>query len=480
MRIDRDGLEKIHEASLHILERTGVIFENNRALAAFKKAGAKVEGHKVRLSRNMVEEALKTCPRQITVVGKDREKDIYLGRGNKYCVNFTGAVYVDDLKMGRRKATSSDYVNFVKLIQGSDMFQVVGGPIVVPQDLPEGTHAAFMSLCHLALSDKPLLGLSINGLFAKENIAISKLAFGDDEKEPYIIGMPCITAPLFFDHDVMDVILAYLDEKQPIILGTCGVTGLTTPVTLAGTLAVNNAEVLAGITLTQLLSPGAPVIYGNISMAGDMKTMGTAVGAAETALLTNTASQMAKFYGLPCRAGGTLTDAVQVDVQGGYESMLGLFSAFSYESDLIVHAGGLLDSLMTASYEKLIIDEEIFNMVQRFFQGINLNLDSFALDVIDEQGPGGHFMTNEHTFLNFKNELSVPLVGNRLSYETWLLNKTTVLERANEIWQKRIDDYQFPKHGGEKVKPVMDYWRKNYGTIPSCIMNRIEDFCPWG
>ncbi|ATW27817.1 trimethylamine methyltransferase family protein [Candidatus Formimonas warabiya] len=476
MRINRDELERIHEASLHILERTGVIFENSSVLEVFKKAGAKVEGTRVFLSPNIVGEALRNCPQKITVAGKDRQKEICLGGGNKYCVNFNGAVYVDDLKKGRRKSTSEDYVNFVKLSQDSDMFQVVGGPIVEPHDIPQETHAAFMALCHLTLSDKPLLGLSVNGSFAKESLTMTKQVF-QGENNYYVIGMPCIRAPLYFDNDVVDVILAYLEEKQPIILGTCGVTGLTAPVTLAGTLAVNNAEVLAAIALTQLLSPCSPVIYGNIAMAGDMKTMRTAVGAAETSLLTNVASQMAKYYHLPCRAGGTLSDAMAVDVQAGYESMLGLFTAFSYDSDLIVHSAGLLECLMTASYEKFIIDEEIYYLVKRFSRGIDLNSDSFALDVIDQQGPGGHFLSCEHTFSKFKEELSIPLVSNRLSYETWHLDETTVLDRAHEIWQKRLNEYEISQDGLEKAKPAINYWKQHYGSLPSCLMNTIGNDC---
>jgi trimethylamine--corrinoid protein Co-methyltransferase len=130
---------------------------------------------------------------------------------------------------------------------------------------------------------------------------------------------------------------------------------------------------------------------------------------------------------------------------------------------------------MTASYEKFIIDEEIYRLVQRFFQGIDLNAEDFALEVINQQGPGGHFLDCEHTFLNFKKELRTLLVSNRSSYETWLLNKTTVLDRAYEIWNKRLHDYQLSPAGLERARPALDYWKSRYGSLPSCIMNAIGD-----
>lgn len=467
MSITQQDIEKIHQTTLAIMEKTGVSFLNSTALDMFKKAGAKTNGSRVYFTPQLIEQSLENCPKTISLKGLNGQSQLVLGAGNKYCAPITGAVFVMDEKTGRRKAVSQDYVNFVKLAQISSMFQIIGGPIVIPSDLPEETHTAFIMSCLFKYSDKVLLGHGLNGESARESLSMAKIFLGDSQ-DYYMLGMPSITSPLVLDRDAVEVIFHFAREGQPVIAATCGIAGFTCPVTLAGTLAVTNAEILAGIVLAQLVRPGAPVIYGNISVAGDMQTMGIGAGAAESALLTKGAAQMANFYGLPCRAGGNLTNAIHCDIQAGYESMLSLFSALASPSDIIIHGAGMLEAFMTVSYEKFIMDEDIFLLAKRYLEGIKVNDDTLALHEILEKGPGGNYLDSPHTFTYFRSELALPLVSNRKSYENWALDGRSPIDAAREVWQGRLSRYQHPEPSGN-FDQILRYWKNKYGDLPPCL-----------
>lgn len=462
----KEDLERIHEKSLCILEKVGVVFHSSDAIDVFKTSGAKTEGKRVYLTSSLIEKALECCRPEISVTARNSNNILHIGTGAKYCLPMTGSVYVDDIENGRRKSLASDYINFVKLAQTSSMFQFVGGPMVVPGDIPEAARNAFMTIGTLCFSDKAVHGLAGSGRAARESIKLTKMLLGPGT-DVVILGIANVTTPLVYDTDSIEAVLEYVKEGQAVVVSCCGMAGVTAPVTLAGTLAVNNAEVLAGIVFTQLVRPGTPVLYGNISVAGDMKTMGPAAGAPESALLTSAGSQMAKYYRLPCRAGGTLTDAIGCGFQAGYESAVSLLSAFLSDADLIAQSAGMTESFMTASYDKFILDEEIYQMVKRYVQGIEVNENTLAFETIKGNCPGGNFLDSDHTYSNFKNELTFPLTSNRLSYDNWSRQRKTPVDAAHGIWQNRLQNFSVPENSGIKV--LWDYWKEKFGDIPESL-----------
>ncbi|WP_432666349.1 trimethylamine methyltransferase family protein [Wukongibacter baidiensis] len=467
MLLTRQDIEKIHEASLQILEKTGVKFSQERSIEVFKNAGVRVEDNIVYIDPKTLERCIESAPSQIHIKARNKDNDICLGTGTTYCGPVSGVVNVRDHINGRRRSTGQDYLNFLKLSHTSEMMQLVGGIMVTPNDIDNEAQVAFMMTSLLTHTDKALWGLTIDGKSSKECIDMARLVFGD-EKTPFIIGVANAITPLIYDDKMLDSILTYVDEGQPICISCCGTSGFTAPVTLAGTLAVNNAEILAGVVLTQLVSPGAPVIYGNVSTAVDMKTMGISSGSPETSLIAQGAGQLAEYYNIPSRVGGTFSNAIECDVQSGYETMMLMLSSYKAKADILILSAGELDSFMTASYEKFIIDEEIRNMVLRYLRGIEVNDKTLAIDDIHSMGPGGNFMSTMHTFEHFRSELFNPQISNRVSYESWEKDKKTRLEVAYEACQKRLEEYKIPDVCKENSR-VIEYWKNKFGELPSAL-----------
>lgn len=467
MLLTQRSIEMIHEATLRILENTGVRFDHKGALDVFRKAGLRIEGETVFIDSKTLENCLASCPRKIHIKAINKDNDIVLGSGQTYCGPVSGAVYVNDYKQGQRLAVAQDYLNFTKLSHTSSMMKLVGGIMVTPSDIPADKLVAFMMLCLFTHTDKALWGLTMDGKKSQECIDIGRIVFGA-AKEPFIMGLANVMTPLVYDEKMVDAIACYAMEGQAICITCCGISGFTSPVTLAGTLAVNNAEVLAGVVLTQLLSPGAPVIYGNVSAPADMRTMGIALGSPETSLLAQAASQLALYYRLPSRTGGTFTNAVDCDFQAGYESTLLMLASHLSKTDVLLLSAGSLDSVMTASYEKFILDEEIYGMVQRYMAGIEVSEETLALELIQELGPGGNYVTSDHTFEHYRNELFIPKVSNRQLYEKWMLDKKTRVEAAHEIYAQRMNAYAIPEAVKDN-RDVSDYWKKKYGVLPECL-----------
>lgn len=467
MYINNQQIELIHDTTLQILQKIGVKFHHKEALDIFRNAGQRVEGETVYIDSKTVEKAIRSCPGKIYLKARSSNNDICLGTGNTYCGPLSGAVYITDQKNNRRKTTSQDYVNFTKLSQSSSMMQLIGGIIVTPSDIPPKSQVAFMMTSLLTLTDKVLWGLALDGSAARESINMARLIYGDEEK-PFMMGLANVTTPLMYDGKMVDAILNYVREGQVINISCCGISGYTVPVTMAGTLAVNNAEILAGIVLAQLVKEGAPVIYGNVSVAADMKTMAIASGSPETSVIAQGVAALAKYYNIPCRVSGAFPSAVECDVQSGYESMMSIMSAHMAKADIVVFAAGSLDSFMSASYEKFIIDEEIRSMVLRYMKGIDVNKETLGFEAIIEGVASGSFLDSMHTCMNYRKELFNPLVSNRVSYDNWQVSGETRLMAAKKIWEKRLAEFKVPESAKENSR-VLKYWQDNYGEIPNCL-----------
>ena len=221
--------------------------------------------------------------------------------------------------------------------------------------------------------------------------------------------------------------------------------GSTGPITLAGVLAQQNAEVLAGIALAQLVNPGVPVVYGSTSTNIDMKTGSLAIGSPELSLMTIASAQMARHYGLPSRAGGALTDAKTIDAQAGYESMLGLLTAINSGADFVLHSAGILNSYLTFSYEKFVLDDEMCGMLRRYQRGIQIAPETLALDVITRVAHGGNFLLQEHTVERCRTEFWQPSVSDRRGWEPWIVaGRPESVTRARQRWGNLLSQHEDP------------------------------------
>ena len=444
-----EQINKIHKNSLKILQEIGVEFSYDPAIEVFKKHGQRVEGHRVYLNPDFVEEMVEKAPAQFTLHARNPEHNLVCGGENVIYMPGYGAPCVYDADGGKRDATMADYDNFVKLAGASKNIHMTGGTVVEPTDVPDDIRHLKMAYSHITNSDKCFMGSSSGYEFAKDAIEMTALLHGglDVIKEkPALICLINSVTPLKYDDRMLGGLMAYAEAGQPMVIASLVMAGSTGPATMAGALSLQNAEVLAGITLTQCINPGTPVVYGSTSAVTDMSTGSLSIGNPENALFTSASAQFSRFYGVPCRGGGGLTDAKTVDAQAGYESMMVLFAASTTGVNFVLHTAGILQYYMAMSYEKFIVDDEIAGMVLRYLKGFDCDSDEkMAYDVIEAVGPGGHFLTQKHTRKNFKTEFFRPALSDRQSFDGWSKDSLDTNQRAKLKWQEILANYTAPE-----------------------------------
>lgn len=462
MLTEREVLE-IHRASLDVLETTGVEFHGEKALELFRSKGARVEGNTVCLSPRLVEESLAQAPARFLLEARDPARSVWIGE-DTVCAPPAGVVYIQDAREGRRPADLEDYLHLVRIIHQSTVYGTNGGGIVIPEapSFSALEKYAWMVLAGHWYSDKPQMGFALGADIARAAIEIADIVF---EGRPgcHTIGTVNPDSPLMFSEKMIEGLFAFAEAGQPVIVAPCSMAMATSPVTLAGTLVVNNAEVLAGLVLAELIRPGTPVVYGNTSTISDMQTMAIALGAPELSLLVNATAQLARIYKVPSRTGGSLTDAKTPDIQAGMESMLSMFTSLASRASIVMHAGGILDSFLTLSYEKLILDEDVIGMAARFLRGITVDEESLALDVIKGKGPGSHYLDTDHTMKHFKQEFWRPQLSDRQVFQPERDYSSYMVDKAAAVWQNRIAAYERPALKQEVEERLLQYYRDKFG-----------------
>lgn len=443
-----EEIEKIKTASLEILERTGVNIAHAYAREVLRAVGAKVEGERVYFPPKLVLEAIAKAPREFTIYARNPRNNLTVGEGEPVFAPGYGAPYVTSASGVKRKATLADFINIAKLSGASSNMGVSGGVLVEPNDVAEKyRHKAMLYAC-MVNSDKPFMGSATGEAHAKDTLKMAAMLFnakGDIPKQPVMISLINTITPLMLDERMVGALIAYAAAGQPVIIASLGMAGATSPTTLVGTLALQNAEVLSGIILAQTIREGTPVVYGSASSITEMRNGSLSIGSPEGAWIIAAAVQIAHSYGLPCRAGGCLTDSKILDVQAAYESMMTLQVAGLAGVDFVLHAAGILESYMSMSLEKFIVDDEICSMVRRLMRKTEIDGEDLAVQLIHEVGPGGQFLTTEHTYQNFRKEFWQPSLSNRETYDQWRLNESMpLIDRAEKRVQEVIANYEVP------------------------------------
>ncbi len=447
--LTEEHVEQVHEESLLILEQIGIVFHYRPALEVLSRGGAKVEGKRVFFPRKLVEEQIKRAPGQFTLYARNPEKNVIIGGDNIVFVPGYGAPFVTDLDNGRRMGTLKDFDNFTKLTEASVYQDLCSGVVTEPNDVPHELRHVQMIYASIKNSVKCFMGSSMGVKGARDSIKMASILFGDHRelaKKPRFISILGSITPLTYDERMLGAIMEYAKAGQPQLISSLAIAGATAPVTLIGTLAVQNAEVLAGIVLTQLIREGTPVVYGGSSSIAEMRYGNLSIGSPEMAINTISTAQMGRYYNLPCRGGGAISDAKIPDAQAAYESMMNLLTAEASGINMVFHSAGILESYMTMSYEKFIIDDEICGMVKRIKKGYEVNEDTLALDVIKKVGPGGQFLDTEHTLRHFRSEFYQPGLSDRDNFENWKAKGSPqTMESANKMWKKILEDYEAPE-----------------------------------
>jgi trimethylamine---corrinoid protein Co-methyltransferase len=463
----QEECQRIHETTMRVLETVGVDFGYEPAIEVFKKAGFRTEGQRVFFAPQMVEQQVAKAPSQYTLQARNPEKNVIIGGDHIAYIPCYGPPFVFDLDNGRRESTLQDYTNFVKLSHASKSMDITGGMMAEPNDIPHERRNAEMMYASMRYSDKPFMGGAIGAEAARETIEMAALAFGCSEKELAekmpMISILCTRTPLAYDDRMLSAIMEYAKAGMPQLISSLSIAGATSPVTMEGTLVVQNAEVLAGIVLTQLIREGTPVVFSGSSSAAAMRYGTLSIGAPEMAVNTAATAQMARFYGIPSRGGGAITDSKLPDAQAGMESMMSQLMATLSGVHFVLHSAGILEGYMTASYEKFIIDDEICGMCKRIKRGESADPQKLALDLISQVGPGGEYLTNMHTFQNFRNEFYMPILEQKESHTAWKEKGGESMDKAaNRKWKEILNKYAEPEMPEENHKALRAYIEKKY------------------
>lgn len=449
-------LQAIHQATLDLLAGCGIAIHHVPSLQLFKRHGAEVAGEIVKLPEQLITNALTAIPPFFKVIGRNPHRTVGIGEVSQPVLGpAAGAVYIIEHDNRRRPAALSDLQNFLRLSQASEVINVSCAGIIEPADLPPQGKHLYSMLEAIKQSDKPLLGLSLGKRVAADSIALAQIAT-EGAGEHYVIGIVNTLSPMAWDERMLEAVWEYAGKNQPLVITCCSMAGFTSPTTLPSTIVQNNAEVLAGIVLAQLINPGTPVVYGNTSTITDMLSMNLCIGAPEYAMLSTAFAQLASYYRIPFRSGGGLTDAKDVDAQAGIEAAMNLLFTLANKVDFVLHTVGIMESFLSISYEKWIVDEEICQRIFRMQRGLG-DLPDEAVPLIGEVGPAGHYLDKPDTLMNFKEQFYRPLISDRTNWDGWLHKQADAKQAARHIWQKRLREYVCPELPAEVNKALQKY-----------------------
>ena len=447
--LDGTQIEQIHAASLKILARTGVLFHEPAALAHFQQAGARVDGQRVTLQPELIESCLATAPAAYTLQARNPAQNVTIGGRSAAVMPGGGAPYVLDLEGVRRPGMLVDLANFARLSQLAPDVHVMTRKAVEAQDVdPRWRHLLGWQQL-LTLTDKPGQSGFANGRAEAEDVLqMLAIVFGG---ESAIDGQPVLhcsvnaNSPLQYDRPMLESLLLFARYGQPVLITPFVMAGVTGPATLIGALAQHNAEVLAGLCLVQLVRPGTPVLYGTATSNIDLRSGQPAIGSPESAQAIAICAQMARFYQLPCRGGGALTDSPIPDGQSQYERMMTLLTAVLSGVNYLMHGLGIIESYLTMSYEQFGLDLELLAMVRHLLQPLDVNDDTLALETIDAVGPGGHFLDAAHTLTRAREAHFLPQISVRHSFEKWQEEGgLTARQRAKNRCRELLESYEQP------------------------------------
>jgi trimethylamine--corrinoid protein Co-methyltransferase len=448
--VSEDELEAIHIGSLRVLREIGMDFLDEEARNLLKAAGAHVESgsERVRFDPDMVEERIRTAPATFTLHSTNPERALEIGGDWTAFGAVASAPNVADLDHGRRVGNRADYQNLIRLGQMLNAVHFFGGYPVEPIDI----HASIRHLhaIHdlLTLSDKPIHAYSLGRQRNLDALEMIRIARGIDDatldREPSIFSVINSSSPLRLDTPMLHGILEFSARNQVIVMTPFTLAGAMAPVTLAGALAEQNAEALAGIVLTQVVRPGAPVVYGGFTSNVDMQSGAPAFGTPEYMRTAMVGGQLARRYKVPYRS-SNVSAANAVDAQSAYESVFSLWGAIMGGVNLLMHGAGWMEGGLHAGYEKMILDAELLGMVDAFLDPVVVDDESLAFGAMQDVGPGGHFFGTAHTQARFRTAFHKPLLSDWRNYETWEeAGSPEVPAKANRIWKELLAAYEPP------------------------------------
>jgi trimethylamine---corrinoid protein Co-methyltransferase len=446
--LDAESFAVLDRGWRRIVAEIGIEFGLPESVDAFRAAGQRVDGTIVRLDPDFVVEQLAKAPSEFQLQARNPDRSLHIGGDAMAFAAVYGPPFVREGDT-RRDATYADFQQLVKLVQRFDEVDTPGGVICEPNDLPLDSRHLDMTLALQSLSDKPFFGSVTSGDNARDSIRMAEILFGGRdriEQTPAMFAIVNVNSPLRYDERMLGALHAYAAAGQPVIVTPFLLMGAMSPVTISAAIAQQSAEAFAGIALTQLIRPGAPVLLGSFLSTTNMQSGAPNFGGPESALGLYCTGQIARHYGLPWRAGGgSLTSSQTADAQAAYEGLNTMLPAFLSGANLVMHTVGWLESGLVSCYEKMVVDREILRTLLGDFTPFPIDEEALAFDAHVEVGHGGHFLGAAHTLERFRECFYRPLLSSSENFERWRRNGAKdAAQRAGDIWRAELEAYEAP------------------------------------
>jgi trimethylamine---corrinoid protein Co-methyltransferase len=445
--LSEDAVATLDRGWRRIVSEIGVEFILPESLEYFRRAGQKVEGDAVKLDPDFVLEQVAKAPREFDVQARNPDHSIHVGGDHMAFASVYGPPFVREGNV-RRDATMADFERLCMLSQSFPELDSAGGTICEPNDVPLDSRHLDMVFALQTLTDKPYMGSVTSGPNAADTVRMSEILFGSREsieQTPAVISLINVNSPLRFDDRMLAALHEYVAAGQPVVVTPFLLMGAMSPVSIPATLVQQMAEALAGIALTQLIRPGAPVIMGSFLSNTDMQSGSPSFGTPESATGLLCTGQIARHFGLPWRSGGGLTSSQTVDAQASYEALMTMLPAFLAGTNWVMHSAGWLESGLVSCYEKFVVDVEILRMLKEEFTPLEVDEASLAFGAHEEVGAGGHFLGAAHTLERFRDCFYRPLLSSTENFERWQRNGgNDAAARAGDIWRQKLEAYEPP------------------------------------
>jgi trimethylamine--corrinoid protein Co-methyltransferase len=473
--LSADEVETLHRASLRILSEIGVEVLGDRAIDLLAGAGATVdrETRRIRLDPAHVEELVALAPSTFRLHARNPAKSLTFGDRHVVFSAVGGPAFVTDIDRGRRPGNHADFLDYVRVIGALDIVHQEGGGPLEPTDLPVATRHLDMYRALAFNLDKTWQCLGFGAAVVHDALEIASLARGVDhdavEAEPSLMTIINTNSPLRLDGPMSEGLIEMAKHGQPVVATPFTLAGAMSPATLAGAIAQQNAEALFMVALAQVARPGAPMVYGGFTSNVDMRTGSPAFGTPEFVKAAFATGQMARRYGLPWRSSNA-TAANVVDAQAAYESEMAIWGAIMGGVSLLYQGAGWLEGGLTASFEKLIIDAELLQMMAEVLVPFRVDEAEIGLDAMAEVGPGGHHFATAHTLERYETAFYRPIVSDWRNFETWSDDGArTATERANRVWKQLLAAYEPPPLDPAAAEAIDDYVERRRHEIEASL-----------
>lgn len=473
--LNEDGVQAIHRGAMRILRDIGIEFLNPEAVEILRKAGCKISGTNVKMDEDFVMEMVGHAPESFTMTPRNPDRELIMGGNHMLFVNVSSPPNAWDMDRGKRSGDFETFKEFMKLTQYFNCIHIAGGYPVEPVDIHASVRHLDCLYEKLTLTDKLVHAYSLGAERVEDVMEMVRIAGGlthaEFDAKPHMFTNINSVSPLQHDYPMLDGAMRLARRGQAVVITPFTLAGAMAPVTMSGAVTLSLAEGLAAVALLQYINPGCPVAIGTFTSNVDMKSGAPAFGTPEYMRATQMTGQLARFYGLPMRSSGVCAANVP-DGQSMWETSNSLWAAVQSRSNMVYHAAGWLEGGLIASPEKFVMDCEVLQMIQRYFEPATFATteDDIAFDAIREVGPGGHYFGCQHTQDRYQTAFYAPFVSDWRNYEAWQQGGAVETpERANRIYKQILAEFEAPPMNGDHAEELRQFVakRKQEGGAPT-------------